>query len=207
MTRTIASACGALVVATFAASAQTPPSPTPIAPRPTQSTRTMTEEKTVTVTGCVKPWQGPGDATMRDRMGTPSGTPSTQPDSPTAARPTDPPATRPADPPAAMRAADAGKFTLENVMSVNEEADASVNTLTAESTVNLNAHLNHKVEVTGAVMHESPDPPTATPPSATATRPPVPPGTPPTAAAATTAARSAPTLRVTTLKMVSTTCP
>jgi hypothetical protein len=178
MTRTIAATCGALAVAAIAASAQVPPSSTPSAPRPAQSTRTMSEDKTVTVTGCVKPW-GPGEAPP------PLSAPSTS---------------RPTDPVAAMRAGDSAKYSLSNVQAVGEEAVASSYSLTAVSTVNLAAHVNHKVEVSGTVMRDVTEPPSAT----TA---PAPAATPPTTAAAIAAARATPTLRVTSLKMVATSCP
>jgi hypothetical protein len=180
MTRTIAATCGALAVAAIAASAQVPPSSTPSAPRPAQSTRTMSEDKTVTVTGCVKPW-GPGEAPP------PLTAPSTS---------------RPTHPVAAMRAGDSAKYSLSNVQAVGEEAVASSYSLTAVSTVNLSAHVNHKVEVSGTVMRDVTEPPPAT----TAATP-VPPGTPPTTAAEVAAARATPTLRVTSLKMVATSCP
>jgi hypothetical protein len=178
MTRTIVTTCGALVVAAVAASAQTPPSPTPSAPRPAQSTRTMTEDKTVTVTGCVKPW-GPGEAPP------PMTAPSTS---------------RPTDPVAAMRAGDAAKYSLSNVQAVGEDAVAASYSLTAVSTVNLAAHVNHKVEVSGTVMRDVSESPSAT-------AAPTPPGTPPTTAGAIAAAKATPTLRVTTLKMIATSCP
>lgn len=150
MRHAIFAACGAFTLAgTMTLVAQTPPqAPRPSSPTPTP-TRTDTDDRTITVTGCLKAW----DSTMTG------------------------PATGAATPGAANgsgSAAMAGKFVLTNVQGnaarmpgdTAAKPDSTTATgaahtgdaksddtkqyvLTADSGVNLKAHVNHQVRVTG----------------------------------------------------------
>lgn len=146
MRHPIIAACGAFTIAgTLSLSAQVPPRPQ--TPQPSKSTPTRTDERTMTVAGCLKAW----DASM-------SG-PSTATSTPGAASGSSAPAM-------------AGKFVLTNVQTdaagtsgtaAKPETGAAGATtgdtkdsgkqyvLTADSGVNLQAHLNHQVRVTGKV--------------------------------------------------------
>jgi hypothetical protein len=190
MKHTILAACGALAVAgTMTLSAQTPtPAPRPPSPTPAPSTPTMSnprsDEKTVTVTGCLKTW----DSSMGQA-------------------------------PAAATATAGAKYVLTNVEAegaspgatregATETSGSSVESqyaLTADASVKLAAHLNHKVRVTGKASR-------MTDHSATgASRPMDPaakPGDPPRTGmdkAHKNAMWS--TLNVTSLTMISATCP
>lgn len=144
MKHAIIAACGAFGIAgTLTLSAQTPPTPPrPQTPQPSATTPSRTDERTTTLTGCLKAW----DAT------------------------TNTPAAGATAPGAATSAgAPAGKFVLTNVQTdtmtsangstakpesaTSGAASASGDTrqyvLTADSGVNLAAHLNHQVRVTG----------------------------------------------------------
>lgn len=148
MKHAIIAACGAVTVAgTIALSAQTPPTPArPQTPQPSQSTPSRTDDRTTTLTGCLKAW----DATMSGPSAgavTPGATAGSTP------------------------AAPGGKFVLTNVRpdSGGTAASGSATTsapttmpsagngdtkqyvLTADSGVNLAAHNNHQVRVTGKV--------------------------------------------------------
>ena len=54
MTHSMIAACGVLVAGTLTLSAQAP-TPAPQTPRPSQTTPARTDDKTMTVTGCLKP--------------------------------------------------------------------------------------------------------------------------------------------------------
>jgi hypothetical protein len=185
MKHAIFATCGALVVAGgLTMSAQTPRPPTPT---PSQSTPARTDDnkdKTVTVAGCLKAW----DATTGGAA---------------------------AAPPAATATSPVAKFVLTNVeedsASARSEAKPSTGTmnkqyvLVADSAVNLSAHLNHKVRVTGKVTSttEHSAAPTTTRPS----DPAKPTETPGTGTDRTGMDKSWSTLTVSSLSMVSATCP
>lgn len=190
MKQTILATCGALAVAgTMTLSAQTPtPAPRPPSPTPAPSTPTMSntrsDEKTVTVTGCLKNW----DSSMGK--------------APTAAATT------------------AGAhFVLTNVEAEGAKAGAhegatgksgatveSQYALTADSSVNLAAHVNHKISVTGKTTAKMADHA-----AAGTTRPMDPaakPGDPPrTGMDKTHMNAMLKTLNVTSVTMISATCP
>jgi hypothetical protein len=186
----IIAACGAIAVAgTMTLSAQTQPRPTP---RPAPSTPSRTDEKTTTVTGCLKAWDAAAGAPATD-------------------------ATAPAAP--------AQRFVLTNIepnpMSApSEGAPARAGgagtmgtkqyVLTADTGVNLAAHLNHKVRVTGkAITHTEHSAAETTRPPET-TRPgevPVPrPADPGRTIDRTDMATAWTTLAVSSVTMVSATC-
>ena len=127
----ILATCGALAVATtLTVSAQTPTStPRPPSPTPAPSTPTMSksgpDDKTITVTGCLKNWD--------NSMGTaPAGTGATTyvltnvESDDTMAKP-----------------------KPEGTAAMAQSTVATQYVLTAASSVNLTAHLNHKVRVSG----------------------------------------------------------
>lgn len=135
MKHAIIAACGAVAVAgTLTLAAQTPPRPQ--APRPSPSTPSRTDEKAITVTGCLKAW----DATTGAAAATPA----------------------PAD---TVAGAPAGRFVLTNVepdvidgaseaaptsgAAARSTTESKQYVLTADAGVNLAAHLNHKVRLTG----------------------------------------------------------
>jgi hypothetical protein len=131
MKHAIIAACGAFTVAgTLTLAAQTPPQ----APRPapsTPSTPTRSDDKTLTVVGCLKAWDA---TTGAPATGTTAGAP-------------------------------ASRFVLTNVEPDSKDATATTPStsgttgktsmgtkqyvLTADTGVNLAAHLNHKVRITG----------------------------------------------------------
>ena len=149
MTHTFYAACGALAVAgtlTVSAQTPTPPDARPQAPPPTPSTpstQSRADDKPVTLTGCLK-------AEAAD-PGRPS---STAPESATGSR-----------------------FVLTNVQGdamgmtkpgagQESKTASAVGTqwvLTAAAGVNLAAHLNHQVRVTGKPSEQTPVDPAATP--------------------------------------------
>jgi hypothetical protein len=135
MKHAIIAACGALTVAgTLTLAAQTPPQ----APRPAPSTPTRTDDKTMTVVGCLKAWDATAGA----------------------------PATGAATTPGTTAGAPPSRFVLTNVEPDAKDAKATTPSapgtttgaaamstkqyvLTADTGVNLAAHLNHKVRITG----------------------------------------------------------
>jgi hypothetical protein len=192
-------ACGAFAVAsTLTLAAQTPPTPQTPKPSPTAPAAARTDEKTITVSGCLKAWDAAANAPA-------TGTPTT---------------------PGTTAGAPASRFVLTNVqpdtMAPRTETattpGASSTTamgpkqyvLTADAGVNLAAHLNHQVRVTGKATSM------ADHSAAGSTRPgdPARPGTvpapKPTDPAPTTAvndmAKAWSTLAVTSVTMVSATC-
>ena len=192
MKHVILATCGALAVAgALTVSAQTPTStPRPPSPTPAPSTPTMSnsaDDKPITVSGCLKTWD--------NSMGTaPAGSGATtyvltnvesddtmakgKPES-TAAKPESTTATRPT-------------------------TAASQYIVTAASSVNLAAHLNHKVRVSGTTSKMT-DPSGAgtTPPSAEPQKP----GDPARPATDRAGDKGPAKLNVTSLTMVSATCP
>jgi hypothetical protein len=145
MKHAIIAACGAFTVAgTLTLAAQTPPQPQ--TPQPSRSTPSRTDERTTTLTGCLKAW----DSTM---SGPAAG--ATTPGASTG-----------------TSAAPGGKFVLTNVKHDTATTTAATGSpskpdttattgaangetkqyvLTAGSGVNLAAHNNHQVRVTGKV--------------------------------------------------------
>ena len=130
-------AFGAVAVAgTLTLSAQTPTAPRPQTPTPSPSTSTRADDKTITLTGCLKAQDASMDA------GRPTSTPS--------------------------GTAAAAKFVLTNIEgnsmgttkpdattpgstmpSATSNASGKQYALTADAGVNLAAHLNHQVRVSG----------------------------------------------------------
>jgi hypothetical protein len=196
MKHAIIAACGAVAVAgTMTLSAQTQPRPT--TPRPSESTPTRTDEKTMTVTGCIKAWDAAAGA----------------------------PATATPAPSAPTAGAPASRFVLTNIEpnptdAPSQGAPARAGgagtmggkqyVLTADSGVNLAAHLNHKVRVTGKAIttteHSAADasrsPETTRPGEVPAPRPTDPPRT----ADHNDMAKAWTTLAVSSVTMVSATC-
>jgi hypothetical protein len=132
-------------------------------------------DKTVTVTGCLKAWQPSMDAAANQRSGEA----------------------------AVSGAAPANHFALTDVEGAGEgAAHARSYALTADASVKLDGHLNHKVELTGKVTPKKGHP---TPPaSGTPTSMP-PPSSPPGKPA--DIGPLMPRLHVESLKMVSAACP
>lgn len=140
MKQSLFAAFGAVAVAgtlTLAAQTPTPSAPSPQTPTPSPSTSSRTDDKTMTLTGCLKPHD--------TAMG----------------------AGRPTSPPSAGTAAD-GTFVLTNVQgdsmgtskpdttttgstmpSASSKSSDKQYTLIGDAGVNLAAHVNHQVRVTG----------------------------------------------------------
>jgi hypothetical protein len=189
-------ACGAVTVAsTLTLAAQTPPTPQTPKPSPTAPAPARTDEKTTTVTGCLKAWDAATNAPA-------TGTPTT---------------------PGTTAGAPASRFVLTNVQPDTMARSESATTpgassatamgpkqyvLTADAGVNLAAHLNHQVRVTGKVTTM------ADHSAAGSTRPgdPARPGTepkptdPPRTTDKNDMAKTWSTLAVTSVTMVSATC-
>ena len=175
MTRQVLATCGAMAIAGLAVSAQSPQPSTaqPPSTQPAASARASDSDKLLTVTGCVaragstSPTSSAGAAGSTDgfiltnaQLGSKA---KSSPDSPAATTP-----------PAA---------------STGPRSTASSYTLKAQGAgVDLSAHLNHKVTVTGTL--DSMASSSAGTPSATDARP----------------AAAMPTLNVTSLTMVSSSC-
>lgn len=183
MKRTILAACVSLAVAGLTVAAQTPQTSPPQAQAPA-ATSPSGNAGTMTVTGCLKPW---------------SGTSTTTPAEPTA------------------KSAGDVMYQLTNIEdNTKKPGTAAGSASTAphntyllkakDQTVNLSQHLNHKVQVTGTVSSES-----TMSPGASATKPSTPPSTPPSEAPgrdiAASAANKPATLIVSSITMVSATCP
>ena len=181
MTHPMIAACGVLVAGTLTLSAQAP-APAPQTPRPSPNTPARTDDKTMTVTGCLKP------ADASQTAPAPSATPST-----TA------PASRfmltnvEAD---TGSAAGGSTSTAKPSRPAPEESPAAGTMTSAgnryilmpDAGVNLAAHVNHKVRITGTLSDKA-DTKTAAPAE-------------PRAGAMTTPA----TIAVSAVTMVSATC-
>jgi len=141
MKHSLYAAFGAIAVAgtlTLSAQTPTPSAPRPQTPTPSPSTPSRTDDKTITLTGCLKAQDASMDASR------PAGAPSSG-------------------------AATAAKFVLTNVEgtsmgttkpeaapgstmpSATSNAGAKQYALTADAGVNLAAHVNHQVRVTGKI--------------------------------------------------------
>lgn len=204
MNHSLFAAFGALAVAgSLTLSAQTPttPAPRPQTPTPSPSTPARTDDKTMTVTGCLKA----GDATTADdrsSRGTASGATfkltnvvddATGTDRPSAATPG-------AATPGAMSTSPAGKQYV----------------LTADTGVNLAAHVNHQVRVTGKMAemadHSRGTMSTPAEPAARPTNPAEPgstgrPGETSMGRDHTTMDKASATIAVSSVTMISSSCP
>ena len=142
MKHSLFAAFGAVAVAgtlTLSAQTPTPAAPRPQTPTPSPSTSARADDKTITLTGCLKAQDASMDAAR------PAGTPSSAP-------------------------ATSAKFVLTNVEgtsmgttkpdattpgstmpSATSSASAKQYALTADAGVNLAAHVNHQVRVTGKI--------------------------------------------------------
>jgi hypothetical protein len=207
MKHAIIAACGAFGIAgTLTLSAQTPPTPPrPQTPQPSATTPSRTDERTTTLSGCLKAW----DAT------------------------TNSPATGAATPGATTGAgtAAAAKFVLTNVQAdtmtssggstakpesttpgaAGASAETKQYVLTADSGVNLAAHLNHQVRVTGkaSAMADHSAMGTARPGETTRPGEMTKPGTTPPSRPSTdhdNMGKAWPTMTVTSVTMISATC-
>ena len=128
MTRTVAAFAGVVLVAASIAAAQTtPPLPRPTPPASPGTTR-QADPPTVTVTGCLKPW----DAAMTPSAGAPAGA-------------------------AAGRflltnlEPSASSTTAPGKVTEPPPAPNTQYVVTADRDVNLAAHVNHKVRIEGRV--------------------------------------------------------
>ena len=149
MTHSMIAACGVLVAGTLTLSAQAP-TPAPQTPRPSQTTPARTDDKTMTVTGCLKPADAsqtapapsaspsttaPASRFMLTNVEPDGGTPGSS-SSASAAKPAKP---APEDSPAAGTMSGAGKQYV----------------LVPDAGVNLAAHLNHKIRITGKLSDKA----------------------------------------------------
>ncbi|MGE4085843.1 MAG: hypothetical protein AB7H93_22870 [Vicinamibacterales bacterium] len=179
----------------------TPSSPRPQTPSPSPSTPARTDDKTITVTGCLKAW----DASMDTGRGG-----STTPPATTAANRfvlsnvtadmsgTAKPATGTATP--GRPSPEAGGHSMG-------ARDDTQYVLTADSGVNLSAHLNHQVRVTGKMTEPADRPAPATRPTApTPTRDPSRPGETPRTGDRMGADKAWSTIAVSSVTMISTSC-
>ena len=204
MNHSLFAAFGALAVAgSLTLSAQTPttPAPRPQTPTPSPTTPARTDDKTTTVTGCLKA----GDVSTADgrtSRGTASGATfkltnvvedATSTNRPSASTPGT--AT-----PGAMSTSPAGKQYV----------------LTADSGVNLSAHVNHQVRVTGKLSemadHSRETMTTPAEPAARPTDPAEPgstvrPGETPMARDHMTMDKASSTIAVSSVTMISSSCP
>ena len=197
MRHTLIATCGAIAIVGLTASAQTPrPSTDPS--RPEQ--RAGDAGRPVTVTGCLKAWEGSGDAASPSSS---ASTPSTAASSATkryvltnieersgasGTSSTTPPSS--ASPSASSSSADASPAAKRFI-------------LNAGSSVNLSQHVNHKVQVTGTIDTMAHSGATDTPRTGS---------TPSTPSASDTArhtgeAMKMHSLTVSSLTMIATTCP
>lgn len=156
---TIATSAALALASAIALSAQTPTLPRPTDPKPSQTAPARTDDKTMTVAGCLKAW----DAAAVTTPATPATT--------------------------GAAGAMAGKYLLTNVVrfgaagSTGTTPPAQVSAaggtqyvVMAESNVNLAAHVNHQVQITGTLSDQpamSPRPGDAPPakPGESSTRP------------------------------------
>lgn len=197
MTTHIAAACGVLVVAGLTASAQTPQT-TPSYPSSPTAQKPMDPGRSVTVTGCLAAWDGKSMSNSRPTTDAGSASPSSAP----ASGPTSAGASY------VLTSVQQGTASASTTSSVGV---AGKYLLKADSTVNLSAHLNHKVTITGTVDKMSGDTGsgvTANTPSATELPRTDQPSTASGSARAHDMGSMKPqTLKVTSVTMVSATCP
>jgi hypothetical protein len=197
MRRTILAACTAITIAGLTLAAQTPPTPRPTQPQPPAAGASSSDTTTLTLTGCLKAWN-------TSTMGR------------TGSAPTDPQSGAPS------LASGNPEYVLTDIEDSTRKSGATGGAATAtppmvrpgishdmyllkakDSTVNLAQHLNHKIQVTGNVSADSTlkSPATATPPPST------PEAGAPTPRDTSSAAGRPATLTVSSLTMISATCP
>jgi hypothetical protein len=187
MRSTIFAACAGLAIAGLTLSAQTP-TPRPSQPQTPAPAAASSDQKPMTVTGCLKRWSA-------STMG--SGTPAT----PEAGAPT------------AAAGADA-QYVLTDVDEVSRKPGSTETpsgtphamylVKAKDASVNLTRHVNHKVQVTGTVSSDSS---LKTASTANPTTPSPKPADPPPPSLDTSAAAGKPaTLTVSSVTMVSATC-
>jgi len=137
-------ACGAVTLASaMTLSAQTPaqpPATRPQTPAPTQPA-TRTDHSAVTVTGCLKPWDNAMGGGAADPMAKP-GDPMAKPGDPMA---------KPGAPMASSRWVLTNVQTDKAMGQTPSHPQASQYIVTAGTGVNLTAHVNHQVRITGTV--------------------------------------------------------
>ena len=190
MRRTILAACVALAFAGLSVAAQTPQPTRPSQPRTSAATTPAPDITTMTLTGCLKPWSGP-------MVG--------------AATPTIPDGGRPvmSDPQYVLTDLDDSARkpggTAETPVPKTPAAHDMYLLKAKDSTINLSQHVNHRVQVTGTVSSDS----SSRGPSTSSASPSVP--TPesgaPTLRDTVSAAGRPATLTVSSITMISATCP
>ena len=139
--------CSAFAVASAVTlSAQTPAAPRPGAPQPSAATPARTDDRSITVTGCLKAWEPKTENT---------------PGAPNRAN--------------TAIAAGTDKFLLANVEGEGSGTPGATTTpglkqymVMGDNGVNLGPHLNHKVRITGTVDAKPPVPPAPAPTTAEA---------------------------------------
>jgi hypothetical protein len=197
----IFTACGVLVVAGFTASAQTPQTPPSQPTSPATSQKSMDAGGSVTVTGCLAAWDG--KSMSGSGPGTDAG--STAPSSAPASGPTGAGASY------VLTSVQQGTGSASTTSSASSAGVAGKYLLKADSTVNLSAHLNHKVTVTGTLDKMSPDSGGGASAGAPASTDPPRTDKPATASGSERAhdmgSMKPQTLKVTSVTMVSATCP
>ena len=138
MNHSFITALGAVAVAgtlTLSAQTPTPPAPRPQTPTPSPSTSTRADDKTITLTGCLKSQDSSTDAAR------PASTPSSGPAAKFVLTNIEGPSTGTTKPDATTPSA----TTPNSTSNVSGKQYA----LTADAGVNLAAHVNHQVRVTG----------------------------------------------------------
>ena len=149
MTHPMIAACGVLVAGTLTLSAQAP-APAPQTPRPSQNTPARTDDKTMTVTGCLKP------ADASQAAPAPSATPSpAAPASRFMLTNVEPDTGSPAG--GSTAAAKPAKPAPEESPAAGTMTNAAGKqyTLVPDAGVNLAPHLNHKVRITGKLSDKA----------------------------------------------------
>ena len=168
MRHTIAATCGACAIAGISALAQTPSTQPPSTTPPAQAAQ-ASGGSPVTLTGCLKPWTGAAHHGSEK------------------------------SPAADKRSPHAGvKYMLSNIEGQAAGTAPASYALHADASVDLAAHVNHKVAITGTIppgAAKSSGAPSATAPAT------------PGAASPMSASDMTPALKVTSVKMISATCP
>jgi hypothetical protein len=161
MTHALVTALGAIAVAgtmTLSAQTPTPPTPRPQTPAPSPSTASRTDDKTMTLTGCLKPGSGAADS-GRTTAGTPSGAASSaattfiltdvESDAMGSSTTPSPTGTTPGTSPTPSTTGTTPGTAGTAGAGMSHASAGKQYTLAADAGVNLSAHLNHKVRVTG----------------------------------------------------------
>ena len=186
MRSTIFAACAALAIAGLTPSAQTPP-PRPSQPQTPPPPAASSDQKPLTVTGCLKPWSA-------STMG--GGTPAT----PEAGAPT---VATGADAQYVLTDVDDGSRKPGSTEAPSSTPHAMYLVKAKDASVNLSQHVNHKVQVTGTVSSDSS---LKMPSTASPTPSPKPADPPPPSRDTSSAAGKPATLTVSAITMVSATC-